>query len=271
MGSLPETPIFGGLSQNFKKDIKMKMKTIANAISNGNNEALENQNIFRTEEVDAHLKTLKVSKVSSEIKQVLATIGNDVHSLNRIELSQFQYLLALGTKIIKLMSVFDSKNSKQWGEIKKTFGFGKQSISETQYKLALKVVKWESQIEEYFLPFGVLPFEATNNGIRNTLKAKKVVTKYGMPQCTPSGVITQIEKYYKENMKATYERVTGNKVKTAQPTKKVEVKKPTKKQLGTIAKTLKPLPAPVIENYKKTVITKDMVGLTIEELLAKVA
>ena len=84
-------------------------------IANGNNEALLNQAIFRTDEVDAHLKTLKVSKVSSEIKQVLATIGNDVHSLNKVELSQFQYLLALGTKITKLMTVFDPKNSKQWG------------------------------------------------------------------------------------------------------------------------------------------------------------
>ena len=247
------------------------MKPLANAINNGNNEALQNQAIFRTDEVDAHLKALKVSKVSSEIKQVLATIGNDVHSLNRVELSQFQYLLALGTKIIKLMSVFDSKNSKQWGEIKRVFGFGKQSISETQYKLALKVVKWETQIKEYFLPFGVLPFETTNNGIRNKLKAKKVVDKYGKPQCSPSGVVAQIEKYYKENRKATYEKITGNKVKTTQPTKKVEVKKPTQKQMGTIAKTLKPLPTPVIENYKKTVITKEHLGLTVEELLAKVA
>tara|TARA_B100001094_G_scaffold314844_1_gene354149 strand:- start:2493 stop:3245 length:753 start_codon:yes stop_codon:yes gene_type:complete len=250
----------------------MKMKTIANAISNGNNEALQNQNIFKTAEVEAHLKTLKVSKVSSEIKQVLATIGRDVHSLNRIELSQFQYLLALGTKIVKLMTVFDSKNSKQWGEIKKTFGFGKQSLSETQYKLALKVVKWESQIKSYFSPFGVNPFEMTNTGIRNKTKLKTFSNKYGLKmQCSPNGVVSQIEAYEKTNNPINFERVTGNKVKTAQPTKKVEVKKPTKKQLGTIAKTLKPLPTPVIENYKKTVITKDMVGLTIEELLAKVA
>ena len=238
-------------------------------IKNGNNEALLNQAIFRTEEVEARLKTLKVSKVSSEIKQVLATIGKDVHSLNRIELSQFQYLLALGTKITKLMTVFDSKNSKQWGEIKKTFGFGKQSLSETQYKLALKVVKWESQIKSYFAPFGVNPFKMTNTGIRSKAKLKTFSSKYGLKmQCSPNGVVAQIEAYEKTNNLINFERVTGNKVKTTKP---VEVKKPTKKQLGTIAKTLKPLPAPVIENYKKTVITKDMVGLTIEELLAKVA
>lgn len=237
-------------------------------IANGNNEALLNQAIFRTEEVDAHLKTLKVSKVSNEIKEVLATIGNDVHSLNRVELSQFQYLLALGTKIIKLMTVFDSKNSKQWGEIKKTFGFGKQSISETQYKLALKVVKWETQIKEYFLPFGVLPFETTNNGIRNTLKAKKVVAKYGKPQCSPSGVVSQIEKYYKENMKTTYERVTGNKVKTSQPTKKVEVKKPTKQQLAKVATVTEKMPVRYRNMQKEFKITKEHIGLTLEELNA---
>ena len=131
------------------------MKPIANAINNGNNEALQNQAIFRTEEIEAFLKTLGISKVDAEIARVLATISTDVHSLNRVELSQFQYLLALGTKIVKLMTVFDPKNSKQWGEIKKKFGFGKQSLSETQYKLALKVVKWESQIKNYFAPFGV--------------------------------------------------------------------------------------------------------------------
>ena len=244
------------------------MKPIANAINNSNNEALQNQAIFRTDEVDAHLKALKVSKVSSEIKQVLATIGNDVHSLNRVELSQFQYLLALGTKIIKLMSVFDSKNSKQWGEIKRVFGFGKQSISETQYKLALKVVKWESQIKEYFLPFGVLPFETTNNGIRNKLKAKKVVDKYGKPQCSPSGVVAQIEKYYKANMPQTFERVTGNKVKTAQPTKKVEVKKPTKQQLAKVATVTEKMPVRYRNMQKEFKITKEHIGLTLEELNA---
>lgn len=250
----------------------MKMKPIANAINNGNNEALQNQAIFRTDEVVAFLKTLGISKVDSETAEVLATIGSDVHSLNRVELSQFQYLLALGTKITKLMVVFDPTNSKKWGEIKKKFGFGKQSLSETQYKLAIKVVKWESQIKNYFAPFGVNPFEMTNTGIRNKTKMKTFANKYGLKiQCSPNGVVAQIEAYEKTNNPQNFERVTGNKVKTAQPTKKVEVKKPTQKQMGTIAKTLKPLPTPIIETYKKTVITKDHVGLTVEELLAKVA
>lgn len=244
------------------------MKPIANAINNGNNEALQNQAIFRTDEVVAFLKTLGISKVDAEIAKVLATIGSDVHSLNRIELSQFQYLLALGKKIVKLMVVFDSTNSKKWGEIKKKFGFGKQSISETQYKLALKVVKWESQIKEYFLPFGVLPFETTNNGIRNKLKAKKVVDKYGKPQCSPSGVVAQIEKYYKANMPQTFERVTGNKVKTAQPTKKVEVKKPTQKQLAKVATVTEKMPVKFRENVKAFKVSKEHIGLTLEELIA---
>ena len=244
------------------------MKPIANAINNGNNEALQNQAIFRTDEVVAFLKTLGISKVDAEIAKVLATIGSDVHSLNRIELSQFQYLLALGKKIVKLMVVFDSTNSKKWGEIKKKFGFGKQSISETQYKLALKVVKWESQIKEYFLPFGVLPFETTNNGIRNKLKAKKVVDKYGKPQCSPSGVVAQSEKYYKANMPQTFERVTGNKVKTAQPTKKVEVKKPTQKQLAKVATVTEKMPVKFRENVKAFKVSKEHIGLTLEELIA---
>ena len=112
----------------------------------------------------------------------------------------------------------------------------------------------------------------TNTGIRNKTKMKTFANKYGLKiQCSPNGVVAQIEAYEKTNNPQNFERVTGNKVKTPQPTKKVEAKKPTQKQMGTIAKTLKPLPTPVIETYKKTVITKDMVGLTIEQLLAKVA
>jgi hypothetical protein len=235
-------------------------------IKNGNNEALLNQAIFRTNEVDAHLKTLKVSKVSSEIKQVLATIGRDVHSLNRIELSQFQYLLALGTKIVKLMTVFDSKNSKQWGEIKKTFGFGKQSLSETQYKLALKVVKWESQIKSYFSPFGVNPFEMTNTGIRNKTKLKTFSNKYGLKmQCSPNGVVSQIEAYEKTNNPINFERVTGNKVKTTKP---VEVKKPTQKQLATVSTFTQKMPVKFRENVETFKVTKKHIGLTLEELIA---
>ena len=238
-------------------------------IANGNNQALLNQAIFRTEEVDAHLKTLKVSKVSTEIKQVLATIGNDVHSLNRVELSQFQYLLALGTKITKLMTVFDSKNSKQWGEIKKTFGFGKQSLSETQYKLALKVVKWESQIKSYFAPFGVNPFEMTNTGIRNKTKMKTFANKYGLKiQCSPNGVVAQIEAYEKTNNPQNFERVTGNKVKTSQPTKKVETKKPTKQQLAKVATVTEKMPVKFRENVKAFKVSKEHIGLTLEELIA---
>lgn len=245
------------------------MKPIANAINNSNNEALQNQAIFRTDEVDAHLKTLKVSKVSSEIKQVLATIGNDVHSLNKVELSQFQYLLALGTKIIKLMTVFDSKNSKQWGEIKRVFGFGKQSLSETQYKLALKVVKWESQIKNYFAPFGVNPFEMTNTGIRNKTKMKTFANKYGLKiQCSPNGVVAQIEAYEKTNNPQNFERVTGNKVKTAQPTKKVEAKKPTKQQLAKVATVTEKMPVKFRENVKAFKVSKEHIGLTLEELIA---
>jgi len=247
----------------------MKMKPIANAINNGNNEALQNQAIFRTDEVVAFLKTLGISKIDAETARVLATIGKDVHSLNEIELSQFQYLLALGTKIVKLMSVFDYKNSKQWGEIKRKFGFGKQSLSETQYKLALKVVKWQSQIKSYFAPFGVNPFEMTNTGIRNKTKMKTFASKYGLKiQCSPNGVVAQIEAYEKTNNPINFERVTGNKVKTAQPAKKVEVKKPTKQQLAKIATVTEKMPVRYRNMQKEFKITKEHIGLTLEELNA---
>ena len=245
------------------------MKPLANAINNGNNEALQNQAIFRTDEVVAFLKTLGISKVDAETARVLATIGADVHSLNRVELSQFQYLLALGTKIVKLMTVFDPKNSKQWGEIKKKFGFGKQSLSETQYKLALKVVKWQAQIKSYFAPFGVNPFEMTNTGIRNKTKMKTFANKYGLKiQCSPNGVVAQIEAYEKTNNPKNFERVTGNKVKTAQPTKKVEVKKPTKQQLAKVATVTEKMPVRYRNMQKEFKITKEHIGLTLEELNA---
>lgn len=243
----------------------MKLKPIANAINNGNNEALQNQAIFRTDEVVAFLKTLGISKIDAETARILATIGKDVHSLNQIELSQFQYLLALGTKIVRLMSIFDPKNSKQWGEIKRKFGFGKQSLSETQYKLALKVVMWQAQIKSYFAPFGVNPFEMTNTGIRNKTKMKTFANKYGLKiQCSPNGVVAQIEAYEKTNNPQNFERVTGNKVKTPQPKKKPVF------SMAKVAKTIKPLPVNFRSKLDEVSITKDMIGLSGTEFLALV-
>ena len=241
-------------------------------ITDRNNRALEEEAIKRTKEVDDFLRENKVSKCPIDVKRTLATVRDSVHSLNKVELTAFQYYLELGTKIIKLEGFFDTKNSKVWGKAKKQFGLGKDSLEETAFKLARKVVFWKPQIDEYFDMLGTKPFEVK---VTNNFDDEKLAIfgkKYkGKPKCSPSGVVEQIEQYYKANMPKEFERVTGNKVKTAQPTKKVEAKKPTQKQMGTIAKTLKPLPTPVIETYKKTVITKEHLGLTVEELLAKVA
>tara|TARA_R100001086_G_scaffold196126_1_gene112923 strand:+ start:104 stop:871 length:768 start_codon:yes stop_codon:yes gene_type:complete len=255
------------------------MKPLANAmnLNNGNNQALENEAKFRTEAVEKHLKENKVSRCTPEMRQTIATTTPAIYHFNHAMLKTWQYYLALGEKIIKLESEYKTKNDKLWGQIKDSLGLSdpKKSknglLEETAYKLARKVVLWKSEVNFYYNNAGFKPFEMdVTKRTNGTLK--KFSNKYARNLAvTPSTVIKQIEDYYKANMPKEFERVTGNKVKTPQPTKKVEVKKPTQKQMGTVAKTLKPLPAPVIKTYQKTVITKDMVGLTIEELLAKVA
>ena len=104
---------------------------------------------------------------------------------------------------------------------------------------------------------------------RTTAKLKAFSNKYARNLAvTPSTVIKQIEDYHKANMPQTFERVTGNKVKTPQPTKKVEVKKPTKQQLAKVATVTEKMPVRYRNMQKEFKITKEHIGLTLEELNA---
>ena len=83
-------------------------------------------------------------------------------------------------------------------------------------------------------------------------------------QCSPNGVVSQIEAYEKTNNPNNFERVTGNKVKTPQPKKKPVF------SMAKVAKTIKPLPVNFRSMLDDVTITKDMIGLSGTEFLALV-
>jgi hypothetical protein len=254
----------------------MKMKPLANAmnLNNGNNQALLDEAQKRVKAVEDHLKENKVSRCTPEMKQTIATTTPAIYHFNYAVLKTWQYYLALGEKIIKLESEYKTKNDKLWGQIKDDLGLSdpKKSknglLEETAYKLARKVVFWKSHVLNYYDGVGLNPFEMEHTA-RTTAKLKAFSNKYARNLAvTPSTVIKQIEDYHKANMPQTFERVTGNKVKTPQPTKKVEVKKPTKQQLAKVATVTEKMPVKFRENVKAFKVSKEHIGLTLEELIA---
>jgi len=130
----------------------------------------------------------------------------------------FQYLFSLGTKIIYLEVNVKTKNSNNWGLTKKQYGFSAPNLSDYYYKLSRKMVMWETQINNYFKPFGVKPFEniVTNNHTKKLLNQH--YKKFnGKLSTEPNEVIKQIENYYKNNFPKEYTRITGITIKEIKP------------------------------------------------------
>jgi len=93
-------------------------------MKSNNHEQLENQSVFRTEEVIAFLKNkVGLKNVPVKLAETLATIGHDVNAINKASLNMFQYLFSLGTKIIYLEVNVKTKNSNNWGLTKKQICF----------------------------------------------------------------------------------------------------------------------------------------------------
>jgi len=194
-------------------------------MKSNNYEQLESQSIFKTEDVINFLKNkVGLKNVPVKLAETLATIGKDVNAINKASLNMFQYLLSLGTKIIYLEVNVKTKNSNNWGLTKKQYGFSPPNLSDYYYKLSRKVVMWETQINDYFKPFGVKPFE---NVVTNNHNKKLLDQHYkkfnGKLSTEPNEVIKQIENYYKANFPKEYTRITGITIKEIKPIVKPKI------------------------------------------------